>query len=238
MESTFIDALNSSGIGLGTVVAFIVVLGGAAFAALSFFKKYNKNLIEKTKHEMEENQEDTDEKKELKIQIEDVLQRIGELQELISSSSMEQREMVQNTNEKIQNLEDSVRKIQKESNDNDEELSKKINEFSNQLSEIKSNVCILNEKTNILVESDKESIKSVITEKYYESINQKYIELHTIQSLETLYEKYLKENGNTFIRGLMEELRTLPHTKPKKRSTTTSSSRSKKTSTKINTEET
>lgn len=232
MESTFIDALNSSGLQLGTVVAILVVIGGAVFASISFVKKYNKNLIEKTQKESDEDHKDEDDKKNIKSQLDDVVQRIGEIQELVSNSSMEQTKLIQTTNEKVLELELTVKKIQQESNDNDDILSKKIDEFSNQLTELKSNVNILNDKTNILVESDKESIKTTITEKYYESMNKEYIELHTIQSLETLYEKYLKENGNTFIRGLMEELRTLPHIPPKKkRSSSTSSSKTKKNTT-------
>lgn len=219
METTVIDSLNASGIGLGTVIAFIVVIGGAIIAAIVFIKKYNDSIVARTEKRLKEYNEDDNEKNDFKKQLNDVIEKITELQTIVSNSTSNQAIMIESTNEKINELENFIKEIQKESNTADSELKIRLDTFEKQLSEVKENVYTLNEKTNILLESDKESIKSTITEKYYESTRQKYIEIHTLESLETLYEKYLKENGNTFVGGLMKELRTLPHIPPKKRST-------------------
>lgn len=221
METTVIDSLNASGIGLGTVIAFIVVIGGAVIAAIAFIKKYNNSIVAKTEKRLKENNEDDNEKNDFRTQLNDVVEKIMELQTVISNSTTSQANMIESTNEKINKLEKSIKQIQEESNTADSEIKVRLDTFDKQLSEVKDNVYTLNEKTNILLESDKESIKSTITEKYYESTRQKYIEIHTLESLETLYEKYLKENGNTFVSGLMKELRTLPHIPPKKRSSRT-----------------
>ena len=219
MEGPVIDWLNASGIGHGTVLAFIVVIGVAIMATIAFVKKYNNSIVAKTEKRLEEDNKDDDEKNEFRNQLNDVVNKITELQTIVSNSTSKQTTMIETTSEKINELEKSVKQIQEESTTADNELKTRLDTFEKQLSEVKDNVYTLNEKTNILLESDKESIKSTITEKYYESTKHRYIEIHTLESLETLYEKYLKENGNTFVSGLMKELRTLPHIPPKKRST-------------------
>ena len=72
----------------------------------------------------------------------------------------------------------------------------------------------MDEKTNLLIESDKEGIKSFIIDKYYQALEDKYIKLHVLQGLELRYEKYLQENGNTYIGRLMNEIRKMPNEPP------------------------
>ena len=69
----------------------------------------------------------------------------------------------------------------------------------------------LHDNMNMLIDSDKEGIRSFITMQYYEAIDKGYIEIYKLEALECRYEKYLKENGDSFIAKLVEELRTLPH---------------------------
>lgn len=66
------------------------------------------------------------------------------------------------------------------------------------------------EELGTLLESDKEAIKAYIISEYQKWTRFKYIDIYAMQCLEARYEKYLKENGDTFIATLMKRLRTLP----------------------------
>ena len=67
------------------------------------------------------------------------------------------------------------------------------------------------EELGTLLESDKEAIKAYIISEYQKWTRLKYIDIYAMQCLEARYEKYLKENGDTFIATLMKRLRTLPN---------------------------
>ena len=66
------------------------------------------------------------------------------------------------------------------------------------------------EELGTLLESDKEAIIAYIISEYQKWTRLKYIDIYAMQCLEARYEKYLKENGDTFIATLMKRLRTLP----------------------------
>lgn len=64
---------------------------------------------------------------------------------------------------------------------------------------------------NILVESDKDDIKSWITEKHhYFCYELKYIDDYSLQCVEARYKHYKDEKGNSFIDKFMEDIRALP----------------------------
>lgn len=100
-------------------------------------------------------------------------------------------------------------------------LSLNINSLSEEFSSFKENTIhslddlgekqkLNMEELNTLIESDKESIKAYIISEYQKWTRLKYIDIYAMQCLESRYEKYLKENGNTFISTLMSRLRSLP----------------------------
>ena len=65
---------------------------------------------------------------------------------------------------------------------------------------------------HILIDSDKETIRSFIMSEYYKWEG-KVIDLITLQNIERLYKKYLEELGDEsddFIDKIMTELRNLP----------------------------
>lgn len=83
-------------------------------------------------------------------------------------------------------------------------------ETNQTLTEIQSKQKLYSEEIGTLMESDKEAIKAYIIEQYHKYYNLKYIDIYTLECIEKRYEKYLKENGNTFISILMKRLRSLP----------------------------
>ena len=68
----------------------------------------------------------------------------------------------------------------------------------------------LNTKIDVLLESDKDDIKAWITEQYYKFTKQGSIDSYSLDCIERRYDHYKQENGNSFIKTLMEEIRTLP----------------------------
>lgn len=69
----------------------------------------------------------------------------------------------------------------------------------------------LSDKINMLIESDKDDIKSFITREHHRFCYQVgWIDDFSLDCIEKRYKHYTDEGGNTFIPGLMEELRALP----------------------------
>lgn len=73
----------------------------------------------------------------------------------------------------------------------------------------------LQAKIDMLIESDKDAIKSYITENHHYYCYQKqWIDDFNLDCLERRYCHYADEGGNSFINGFMEELRALPKQPP------------------------
>lgn len=67
----------------------------------------------------------------------------------------------------------------------------------------------------MLVESDKESIKAYITEKHHYFVYEKeWIDDYSMECLEKRFAVYQREHGNSFVKGLMNEIRSLPKQPP------------------------
>ena len=74
----------------------------------------------------------------------------------------------------------------------------------------------LSKKINMLIESDKDDIKSYITRQHHYFCYQKgWIDDFSLDCCEKRYQHYTDEGGNSFIEGFMEELRALPKQPPK-----------------------
>lgn len=65
-----------------------------------------------------------------------------------------------------------------------------------------------------LTESDMHSHKSWIVEKHHNLMKQNWVDDFTMDTLEKRYADYLAEGGNSYVGGLMTELRSLPHFPP------------------------
>lgn len=70
-------------------------------------------------------------------------------------------------------------------------------------------------KIDMLIDSDKDDIKSYITkEHHYFCYQMGWIDDFSLDCLERRYQHYANEGGNSFIKGFMEELRALPKQPP------------------------
>lgn len=65
-----------------------------------------------------------------------------------------------------------------------------------------------------LTESDMHDIKGWIVEKHHELMKKQWVDDFTIDTLEKRYADYVAEGGNSYVEGLMEDLRSLPHSPP------------------------
>lgn len=73
----------------------------------------------------------------------------------------------------------------------------------------------LNNQINMLVESDKEDIKAYITEKHHFFVYEKgWIDDYSMECIEKRFAIYEREHGNSFVAGLMNEIRVLPKCPP------------------------
>lgn len=104
----------------------------------------------------------------------------------------------------------------------DANLTTKLTEISNQIAEmhsthnrdlekIRTNIAELSKTITILMASDKDDIKSWITEKHhYFCYEKKAIDDFSLDCIEKRYEHYKDEGGNSYIATLMQEIRALP----------------------------
>lgn len=67
-----------------------------------------------------------------------------------------------------------------------------------------------------LTDSDMHDIKGWIVEKHHSLTMQGWVDDFTMDTIEKRYSDYKAEGGNSYIKGLMEEIRSLPHTSGKK----------------------
>lgn len=68
----------------------------------------------------------------------------------------------------------------------------------------------LSTSIKLLIESDKDDIKSYITECYHHFMKQGWIDDYSLDCLEKRFSHYVQEGGNSFIEDLMKDLRKLP----------------------------
>lgn len=81
-----------------------------------------------------------------------------------------------------------------------EQMTAQVNRIENQVAQ--------------LIVSDMHDIKSFIVEKHHVLIKQGWVDDFTMDTLEKRYEDYLKECGNSYVEGLMADIRKLPHFPP------------------------
>lgn len=96
-----------------------------------------------------------------------------------------------------------------------EEDEERIEKLEDSQTEIMKTLEKVNEKIDMLIDSDKDDIKADLTRiHHFYCYTQKWIDDYTLECCERRFSHYEKEGGNTFIGGFMKELRTLPKKPP------------------------
>ena len=199
MDKNLIKFLDNINLPLGTTIVIIIGLitfcSGLYIGIKKARKNYENNLRRKIKS--------AEENKEFHESVQTIASTVSTIQDSMNSFANSHKDI----NEALTNLKSVVDSIQKKSAETDEVLGNRIDTINNKLS-------AMDEKSSLLIESDREGIKSYITDKYYQALSDRYIELHVLETLELRYKMYLQENGNTYVRKLMESMREMPNRKP------------------------
>lgn len=100
-----------------------------------------------------------------------------------------------------------------------EEKEKRFNEKKEEMNasfiKINDQIDFLTKQINMLIASDKDDIKSYITEKHHFFCYEKqWIDDYSLDCLEKRFKHYEGEGGNSFVESLMEEIRELPKHPP------------------------
>lgn len=110
--------------------------------------------------------------------------------------------------ENIENL----RKMCAEQHD---ENKKQYDKLADKLDEITDSLDDLKERVDDLTASDMHDIKESIVRNYHYFVErQQWIDDFSLNTLELRYDDYKKEGGNSYIEGLMTEIRKLPKHPP------------------------
>lgn len=196
MESTVINWLNTVAPGLGVALAIIVVGGGFIIA----FNKSARDFFKKHDRKVRKEQRDSIDDAEFKQQMLELMSGVKEIRTNMIA-----------IDKKVDDLSETIRTVEKTSKESDDELRKQLDSTEEQFCSLHEKQDIISDNVQLLIESDKESNRSFITLEYYKAIEKGYIEVYTMQAIEYRYEKYLQEHGDSFINGLIKELRELKH---------------------------
>lgn len=210
MEESFLDWLNSFGHPIGTYIAIIIggvtLIAGVLAAIRTVKKKYDDHIAEKLLKDTEE--------KEFKKTMQQMVSQVSSIQSGLTDLSTKHDSSINEINSKIDDVWSAVIESQKDSKEGDVVLENQIKSYEEVLDNLSIKLSNMDEKTTMLIDSDKEEIKSFIIDKYYQAKNDGYIELHVLQGLELRFEKYLQENGNTYVGRLMNDIRKMPNDPP------------------------
>lgn len=93
------------------------------------------------------------------------------------------------------------------------ERDQQIQQLRQDQARIEKSISQLDKKLNILIASDKDDIKAWITAQHHHFMEKGYIDYYSLDCISRRYEDYKREDGNTFIDDLMEEINSLPKDK-------------------------
>lgn len=210
MESEFLQWLDSFPGHLGTILA--VTIGGVGLitalvtSIMKLKKEYEQRIVDMTR------KEETDRK--FKDDISEMFREVKILKDNSEFLSQQYAETQRELNGKIDNLTVMMEETKQKDRDQDSMLETKMTELNTTMSDFRKDINANKDQLDVLIASDKESIKSFIVSCYYQAKSDGYVNSHLMQIIEERYETYKKENGNSYVGGLMNELRAFPHTAP------------------------
>lgn len=210
MESEFLQWLDSFPGHLGTILA--VTIGGVGLitalvtSIMKLKKEYEQRIVDMTR------KEETDRK--FKDDISEMIREVKIFKDNTEFMSQQYAETQRELNGKIDNLTVMIEETKQKDKDQDSMIETKMNELNNTMSDFRKDINANKDQLDVLIASDKESIKSFIVSCYYQAKSDGYVNSHLMQIIEERYETYKRENGNSYVSGLMNELRAFPHTAP------------------------
>ncbi len=93
-----------------------------------------------------------------------------------------------------------------------EKEDKKIEELAKNQKQTCKYLALIAKKVDLLIDSDKNDIKTWITEQHhFFCYEKKWIDDYSLDGIEKRYKNYKDENGNSYVSKLMKDLRALPN---------------------------
>jgi seryl-tRNA synthetase len=178
----------------------VVVIG---WAATKVWTPLNK-LREKTRDNVKNDINKTEEHQKILTDIKTVKQECIELQEATQKLSTEFKSLTENSTSDDGKLANSIQSITQLISDQDTRIGK-----------IESNVRVILDTVDEICAADGEVLHAYLTEQYEKYvISEKKINLITLQNIEKLYNRYQSAVGeDEFITRVMNEIRALPTSK-------------------------
>lgn len=184
---TFLEMLKKTdpvSLGIAAICLFIIVFLYRK-QLYDVFETYVMGRIFKKKEEEEKNDDDDDSDKKSN---DDVFTLLLSLQDEVQQ----------------------MKETQKEISVNQDRLSDNIMNIQAELSITHDKMNRISESQEFLMASDKEDKKAFITREYnYFCGKVQKIDLYSKETIEKIYELYLKEGGDTFVAGMMSSIRSL-----------------------------
>lgn len=184
MDPTIIDWLNQYNVKVGSV---IIVIGIIVLIISTIYKgrqQYDKLLEDMVQRRIKKEEEDKEEEEQF-IHISTTLNKLSDDIEKLSVRIDDIDKRLSNSEDFVSNTDKMITYIQRE-------------------------LDVQKRNTELLIDSDKENIKSLLLSNYYRWTKKGKIDLYTLNTLEEKFKKYKKENGNTFVEDLMKQMRSLP----------------------------
>lgn len=208
MQSKFLEGFEGAfGPAATVILATIVVLVPIIISCIVAVRKLVKYLKDQGALEQRRLNETTEQQQ----MVSDVKEGLDTMSAQLAKVSEETSNLKNELNSKMDDLWSTMTEIKRESKESDNNIMKQMGHDEAAVANIASQMNLITDNITLLIESDKESIKALITNTYYDAQEKGYIPMYKLQSMETIFEKYLKENGNTFVGQLMKELREMPH---------------------------
>ena len=92
-----------------------------------------------------------------------------------------------------------------------EKLKHNLQVHEEELQKINNSINELTDKINLLIQSDKDAIKAYITKQHHHFCYQVgWIDDFSLDCIQRRYSHYKEQGGNTFIGGMVQDLRNLP----------------------------
>lgn len=176
-----------------SVVACTIIVGYFVYKHAGSISSLAENFVlgKIFKSKMKDDSEAEAKEKEKERQ--EILDAIGELKDEISS----------------------LKGIVKESNSDQANLHKEFNEFKDEIhgkvNDIGDSIDHVSSTAEFLMNADKEDKKAFIIGQYNQFVMEEgKIDIYSKDTLEKIYDIYLKENGDTFVASMMTSIRNLP----------------------------
>lgn len=196
MESEALNILNN--IGFGSAIAVIVFVGGLILSIKKALQKHDEKIRESVQTESEN------------TEYKNTVEKISTLLDQVVADQKSMKTQ-------LDSITKTIESDRKETDDVDAKLEQRMDSYEDTLKDVSMKVDATLDKFDLLIESDKETMKAFIIGQFKEAQKDKCVDWLVMESIEQIYKTYLAENGDSFIRSIIVEMRTMP----KKNITTT-----------------